>query len=49
MDRYYDAIDLSETIGIVSIRNANKEEYYFIIPYYDIYSMSNKIIFPWII
>ena len=53
MDRYFDAIDLSETIGLVTFRNAGGEEYYYVIPVYDIYSMSEennqKIIFPWVI
>lgn len=49
MDRFYDMIDLSETIGMVIFKNANNEEYYQLIPYYDIYSIDGKIIFPWVI
>ena len=49
VDRYYDNIDLSNSIGIVVFQNANKEEYYQVIPYYDIYSIDGKIIFPWVI
>lgn len=49
VDRYYDGLDLADAIGIVVFRNAKNEEYCQIIPYYDIYSTSGKIIFPWII
>lgn len=49
MDRFYEMMDLADTIGIVLIRNANNEEFYQLIPYYDIYSDKNKIIFPWTI
>lgn len=49
MDRYYDMIDLAETIGLIIFKNANNEEYYQLIPYYDIYSVDGKIIFPWAI
>ena len=49
MDRYFDLIDLSEAIGMIVFKNAKNEEYYQIIPYYDIYSIKGKIIFPWAI
>lgn len=49
MDRYFDGLDLSHSIGLIIFKNANNEEYYQIIPYYDIYSIKDKIIFPWII
>lgn len=49
MDRFYDLIDLSDAIGVVIFKNAKNEEYCQLIPYYDIYSISNKIIFPWVI
>ena len=49
MDRYFDGLDLADAIGIIVFKNANNEEYYQIIPYYDTYSMKDKIIFPWII
>lgn len=47
MDRYYDMMDLSETIGLILFTNANNEQYCQLIPCYDIYSVSGKIIFPW--
>ena len=49
MDRYYDAIDLAESIGMITFKNAKNEEYYYLIPNYDIYSVEGKIIFPWVI
>ena len=49
MDRYYDMIDLADAIGLVLFKNANNEEYYQLIPYYDIESIRGKIIFPWAI
>lgn len=49
MDRFYEMMDLADTIGVVLFKNANGEGYYQIIPYYDIYSEKNKIIFPWMV
>lgn len=49
MDRFYEMMDLADTIGVVLFKNAHGEGYYQIIPYYDIYSEKNKIIFPWIV
>lgn len=49
MDRYYDMMDLAETVGMIIFKNAKNEEYYQLIPYYDIYSINGKIIFPWVI
>lgn len=49
MDRYYDGLDLADAIGIIIFKNAKNEEYYQLIPYYDIYSITGKIIFPWVI
>ena len=49
MDRFYDGIDLADAIGVILFKNAKDEEYYQVIPYYDIYSIDGKIIFPWAI
>ena len=49
VDRYYDGIDLADSIGLILFKNAKNEEYYQVIPYYDIYSIDGKIIFPWVI
>lgn len=47
MDRFFDSVDLSTCIGMVQFRNAKKEEYYYVIPYYDVDSIRGKIIFAW--
>lgn len=47
MDRFFDSVDLSTCIGMVQFRNAKHEEYYYVIPYYDIDSIRGKIIFAW--
>ena len=49
MARYYELMDLSDTIGLISCKNAKGEEFWYIIPYYDIYSEPDYIIFPWVI
>lgn len=49
MARFYDYMDLADTIGLISFKNAQGDEYWYIIPYYDIYSIPNMIIFPWVI
>ena len=47
MDRYFDSIDLASCIGLVQYKNAKNEEYYYVIPYFDVTSRPGKIIFPW--
>lgn len=47
MDRYYDNIDLSECIGVISFKNAKNEEYMYVIPAYDIKSYPGKILMAW--
>ena len=47
MDRFFDSVDLSTCIGMVQFRNAKNEEYYYVIPYYDIDSVRGKMIFAW--
>ena len=49
VDRFVDNVDLTQTIGIITFKNAKNEEYYQLIPYYDSYSEYGKIIFPWVI
>jgi hypothetical protein len=49
MARYYEAMDLVDTIGLISFKNAHGDEYWYIIPYYDIYSIPDYIVFPWVI
>ena len=47
MDRFVDQTDLANCIGIVQFQNAKHEEYFYIIPYYDVDSIPGKIIFAW--
>ena len=47
VDRFFDSVDLSTCICMVQFRNAKKEEYYYVIPYYDTDSIRGKIIFAW--
>ncbi len=47
MDRYFDLMDLSKCVGFVQFKNAKNEEYFYVIPYYDITSKDGKIIFAW--
>ena len=47
MDRYYDQVDLSQCLCGIQFKNANNEEYFYIVPAYDILSIPGKIIFAW--
>lgn len=47
MDRYYDLTDLAQCVGFVQFKNAKNEEYFYVIPFYDITSKKDKIIFAW--
>lgn len=49
MDRYFDTIDLAESIGLILFKNAKNQEYYQLISNYDTYTKEDKIIFPWVI
>lgn len=50
-DRYFDMIDLTSMVCIVQYKNARGEEYFYPVPFYDIYSFANenKVIVPWCI
>ena len=47
--RYYDAVDLSNTVCVVQYINANKEGRVYAVPYYDIdtFSDTNEMLIPW--
>lgn len=47
--RYYDAIDLSNTICIIQYVNANKEGRVYAVPFYDVDTLSetNEMLIPW--
>lgn len=47
MDRFFDTMDLANTIGLIIFRNAHNEEYYQLISYYDTQTKPGKIYFPW--
>ena len=47
VDRYFDQMDLSQCICGIQFRNAQNEEYIYIVPVYDILSVPGKIIFAW--
>lgn len=47
--RYFDSIDLTNTICVVQYINANNEGRVYVVPYYDVDTLSetNEIIIPW--
>ncbi len=47
MDRYFESMDLVNCTGLVLFKNANNEEFAYLIPAYDIVSQPGKIIFGW--
>lgn len=54
VDRYYDYMDLSETVCIIQYfppGNTDKIAHTYVVPFYDVISNSdqNKIIFPWVV
>ena len=49
VDRYFDNIDLSDTICLIQYINANNKGAIYPVPFYDIESEKGKIIFPWLI
>lgn len=51
MDRFFDNLDLSSTVGIVQFINAEGKSGFYPIPFYDIDTLKsdNKIIIPWMI
>ena len=57
MDRYYENMDMSTTVGLIQYINKNAKlptgakdpGHAYFIPYYDISKMPNKIIFPWLV
>lgn len=45
-DRFYEHMDLADCICLIQFRNAKTQDYFYLVPYYDL-SKTNKIIFPW--
>lgn len=59
VDRYFDYMDLAETVCLIYYTNANKESHYYPVPFYDLITCSTvdeetgeqkyRILFPWCI
>ena len=49
VNRYYDHVDLSNTICIIQYINAEGDGFVYPVPYFDITTFPNKILFPWVI
>lgn len=45
-DRFYENVDLADCICLVQFRNAKTQDYFYLVPYYDL-SRRGKIVFPW--
>lgn len=51
-DRFYDMVDLTGMICIIQYKNANGEEYFYPVPFYDTTTYlheGNKVLIPWCI
>lgn len=58
-DRYFEYKDLAETVCLIYYVNANKEQFFYPVPFYDVTTCStvdeetgvvkNKLLFPWLI
>lgn len=49
VNRYHGLVDLSNMMCIVSYINADNEKRIYPVPYYDLVTKKDKIIFPWIL
>ena len=47
VDRYFDHIDLSTTTCVIQYINAKGKSGIYFVPFYDLISYENKILFPW--
>lgn len=52
-DRFYDAVDLTNMVCVIQYQNANGEEYFYPVPFYDITTCGSepghKVLIPWCI
>lgn len=50
-NRFFDNMDLNNTVCVIQYKNGNNEEYYYPVPYYDVDTdaINQKIIIPWVI
>ena len=46
-DRYFDNADLSNTIILIHYKLNTQKEYVYVVPFVDIFTIENKILFPW--
>ena len=57
MDRYYDNMDMTDTVGLIQYINKNALTengtpdlgHIYFIPYYDVTKETDKVIFPWLV
>lgn len=49
IDRYFDTMDLTNMMCIIQYINADNEKRIYPVPYYDLITKKDKIIFPWIL
>ena len=49
VNRYHGLVDLSNMMCIVSYINADNEKRIYPVPYYDLVTKKDKIIFPWVL
>lgn len=52
-DRFYDSVDLTNMVCVIQYQNANGDEYFYPVPFYDITTCGNepghKVLIPWCI
>ena len=52
-DRFYDSVDLTNMVCVIQYQNANGEEYFYPVPFYDIitygHEPGHKVLIPWCI
>lgn len=49
VNRYFDTIDLTNMMCIIQYINADNEKRIYPVPYYDVITHKDKIIFPWVL
>lgn len=49
VNRYFDTIDLTNMMCVIQYVNADNEKRIYPVPYYDVITHKDKIIFPWVL
>lgn len=49
VNRYFDTIDLTNMMCVIQYINADNEKRIYPVPYYDVITHKDKIIFPWVL